>query len=235
MCFIYLDVGTSFGVLDKQTTKSTAGSVTALQNSLLFRIDSHDYFRAATFANEKAQRAAFVKIKGLPLFEGVSQDAFDSFAVMMTVQSFKKGDSLCKQGATIEKAAIIIEGSCKVIVQFPNNGSTVTMGILNVGDYFGEQLWFKECPNIFTFSVIAETNAKMILFSHNTAIQSKMMKSKYTEASQSSETLEEWTLDCKLQRFKDRERKKQLITLTREFRGNPRILTIQDCNDLYQK
>ncbi len=80
-CFNILEIGCAFGTLEL-ISRPLSGSVIAKEDSILFRIDSHDYFKAVNFANEKAERAAFLKIRCLPLFDGIAEEAFKSFVVV---------------------------------------------------------------------------------------------------------------------------------------------------------
>ena len=153
----------------------------------------------------------------------------------MNLKIYKCGDVICHQGQEIKYAGIIVDGKCKISTQDPDNGQTVTLGSVSGGGYFGEQLWIRKYPNVYTFSVIAESDeVKIAHFSHNEDVQAKMIASELTVISQTSQSLNEWLSDSKIQRWENHQRKQQIIGLVREFTKNPRITTIEQCNKLYK-
>ena len=152
----------------------------------------------------------------------------------MNLKTYKRGDIICYQGHVIKHAGIIIDGKCKVYTHYPEIGKAVQLGAFNEGDYFGEQLTIPKYPSIFSFNVVADSDiVKIAHFAHNEEIQSKMIASEFTMISQTAESLKEWVSNVKIKRWENHERKQQLIGLVREFSKNPRITTIDQCNNFF--
>lgn len=150
----------------------------------------------------------------------------------MVLNTYKQGDVISKQHSDVKKAALVVDGVCSVQARLPD-GSHLSLGRFKTGDYFGEQLWIKNLPKTYTFSVIAQSMVVNIAFFNHSALQSRMEASKYTLMTQTPEMLEMSKVDAKIGKIETEERKRQIIRLLREKKGDPRILTIKHCNELY--
>jgi len=92
-------------------------------------------FKAQLDQNYK-ERALAAHLKGLPLFEGLTDDFIDGLRERVELVSYKPGSVICKQGDDADKLYLIRIGFVKVSQESP--GGEVILQYLHRGDYFGE-------------------------------------------------------------------------------------------------
>jgi len=92
-------------------------------------------FKAQLEANYK-ERALAAHLKGLALFEGITDDFIDGLRERVELVSYAPGKPICKQGDEADRLYLIRIGFVKVSQESP--GGEVVLQYLHRGDYFGE-------------------------------------------------------------------------------------------------
>ena len=79
------------------------------------------------------------------IFQGLSDDHLRRLASLITVESFKRGEYIFKEGDPGEKFYLIVEGRVRISRNVPGMGEEA-LAILKAGDYFGEMALIDDQP-----------------------------------------------------------------------------------------
>jgi len=91
--------------------------------------------------NEEAREA----LSRTALFGGLPREHLERLASLSTVESYRRGDYVFKEGAAGDSFYIILEGRIRISRQVPGMGEEA-LAILEPGSYFGEMALIEDQP-----------------------------------------------------------------------------------------
>jgi ATP-binding cassette subfamily B protein len=86
------------------------------------------------------------RLRKIPLFAGVPQDDLEQIRTMLRVDEVEAGSVLILEGTTTGRFYLIARGSVESSVLLAD-GTSLTMEVLEVGDFFGEFALLEDIPN----------------------------------------------------------------------------------------
>ncbi|MDR2581569.1 MAG: Crp/Fnr family transcriptional regulator [Fibromonadaceae bacterium] len=112
--------------------------------------------------NQKNKQNILDLFPKINFFEDLNENTLDKFAELATIQSFQNSETIILAGDTHDIFFFITNGQAKLLYEGKNSKESV-LGLLNIGDFFGEIQLFNE--NIFSnISVKAEEECQIIIF-----------------------------------------------------------------------
>lgn len=99
----------------------------------------------------------------MPLLAGLPHSDLEKISKRLTIESFKTGDEIIKQGAAGSAAYFIVAGTCEV--RRKTNKGNRRLTFLKPGDFFGELSILVPAPRSAT--VIAQDDVQVFVLSAN--------------------------------------------------------------------
>jgi CRP/FNR family transcriptional regulator, cyclic AMP receptor protein len=100
-------------------------------------------------------------IKQIPLFTSLKDEEIEILAALLRRRSIKKGDIIFQKGDEGTALYAILRGCIQIIVTTPV-GDTITVAILNDGDFFGEMALLDGMPRSADAVALEETQLAVL-------------------------------------------------------------------------
>ncbi|KAI8852529.1 hypothetical protein BC829DRAFT_430613 [Chytridium lagenaria] len=132
--------GNGFGELALVNDQRRAATILTMTPCKLLRVEKGDYLRILRFIHHSDVKDKVLFLKKVPVLHDVSEQSLSSMANVMSARHYEPSSFLIKQGDRMTEACFIKKGSCVVEATCMINGKekNVKVGVLSVGDYFGE-------------------------------------------------------------------------------------------------
>lgn len=99
-------------------------------------------------------------LRRVSIFEPLDEAAIKTLALSGHLLHFGKGEHIVKQGDRGNSLFLILHGSAGVYIKTPDNGTEITVGHLEAGDFFGERSLLTGEPR--SASILAETDLEVV-------------------------------------------------------------------------
>ena len=100
------------------------------------------------------------------LFAGLDRLTFQHYCSLTKVRTYARGEILAAEGDSCGSIGVIEQGQI-AMQKYTSSGDFATIGLLEAGDFFGEDLIFGS-SSIFTFTLEAMSTAEVLYVSRET-------------------------------------------------------------------
>eukprot|EP00039_Didymoeca_costata_P029806 m.26466 g.26466 ORF g.26466 m.26466 type:complete len:485 (-) comp7801_c0_seq2:60-1514(-) len=169
-----VDAASAFGAMfhENKDSPEKLVNVTTKEKCDILYFSTNDCDRVRTsIVHEETRR----KQHAMKAFPAVSKWPWSSLAPVLQVmewKKFSKGEVISKQGTKASYLGFVVAGECMVHTKRKGENSTIRLGRLNVGQYFGEgcglnvdlEGWnFKHSQTIQQYTVTASSNVTLLI------------------------------------------------------------------------
>ena len=146
--------GEAFGELALLYNAPRAASITANEDCLLWGLDRRTFNHIVKDAAMRRREMYEEFLKKVPLLSSMEPYERTTLADALVKKSFKKGESVLKEGEEGKTIYFLLEGEAEAIKEI--DGTPTSVMQYKLGDYFGERALLKNEPRAATINATSD-------------------------------------------------------------------------------